>query len=90
MDRWQRALIILAEGRWIDGLDCEMKGLDSMIRTTGCEDIESEVKLVSQLWSRGWGYRSQGQEIRNGTCLFQHSIVLERPETTPTGDTVVE
>ena len=40
-------LIILVEGRWIGGLDCKMKGLDSMIRATGCEDIESEVRLVS-------------------------------------------
>ena len=47
------ALIILAEGGWTDGLDCEMKGLDSMIGITGCEDIESEVKLVGRLWSRG-------------------------------------
>jgi len=47
------ALIILAEGRWTDGLDCEMKGLDSMIGITSCEDIESEVKLVGRLWSGG-------------------------------------
>jgi len=65
LDRWQRALIILVEGKWTDGLDCEMKGLDLMIGTTGCEDIESEVKLVGQLWSGGWGYRSQGRGVRN-------------------------
>ena len=70
LDRWRRALIILVEGRWTDRLDCEMKGLDSMIRTTGCEDIKFEVKLVSRLWSGGWECRSQGQEIRNRTCLF--------------------
>ena len=46
LDRWQRALIILVEGRWTDRLDYEIKGLDSMIGATGCEDIESEVKLV--------------------------------------------
>jgi len=46
LDRWWRALTILAEGGWTDGLDCEMKGLDSMIEITGCEDIESEVRLV--------------------------------------------
>jgi len=43
------ALIILAEGGWTDGLDCKMKGLDSMIGITGCEDIESEVRLVGRL-----------------------------------------
>jgi len=37
---------MLAEGGWTDGLDCEIKGLDSMIGATGCEDIESEVRLV--------------------------------------------
>jgi len=42
-----------------------MKGLDSMIETTGCEDIESEVKLVGRLQSRGWECRSQGREVRN-------------------------
>jgi len=47
------ALIILVESGWTDGLDCEMKGLDSMIGITGCEDIESEVKLVGQLRSGG-------------------------------------
>jgi len=47
------ALSILAEGRWTDGLDCEMKRLDSMIGITGCDDIESEVKLVGQLRSGG-------------------------------------
>jgi len=46
LDRWQRALIILAEGEWTEGLDCEIKGLDSMIGATGCEDIESKVRLV--------------------------------------------
>jgi len=45
------ALIILAEGRWTDRLDYE--GLDSMIGITGCEDIESEVKLVGRLRSGG-------------------------------------
>jgi len=30
-----------------------MKGLDSMIGATGCEDIESEVRLVGQLLSGG-------------------------------------
>jgi len=43
------ALIILAEGGWTNGLDCEMKGLDSMMGITGCEDIESKVKLVDRL-----------------------------------------
>jgi len=38
---------MLAEGRRTDGLDCEMKGLDSMIGVTGCEDIESEARLIS-------------------------------------------
>ena len=47
------ALIILVESGWTDGLDCEMKELDSMIGATGCEDIESEVRLVGQLWSGG-------------------------------------
>ena len=47
------ALIMLAEGGWTDGLDCEMKGLDSMVEVTGCEDIESEVKLVGRLRSGG-------------------------------------
>ena len=47
------ALIILAEGGWTDGLGCEMKGLDSMIGITGCEDIEPEVKLVGRLRSGG-------------------------------------
>ena len=37
---------MLAEGGWTDGLDCEVKGLDSMIGATGCEDIESKVRLV--------------------------------------------
>jgi len=46
-------LTILAEGEWTDRLDCEMKGLDLMIEATGCEDIESEVRLVGRLWSRG-------------------------------------
>ena len=53
LDRWWRVLIILAEGRWTDGLDCEIKGLDSMIGITGCEDIESEVRLVGRLQSGG-------------------------------------
>ena len=60
LDRWQSALIILAESGWTDGLDYEIKGLDLMIGTTGCEDIEFEVKLVSSLQSRGWGCKSQG------------------------------
>jgi len=47
------ALIILVESGWTDGLDCEMKELDSMIGITGCKDIESEVKLVGRLWSGG-------------------------------------
>jgi len=33
-------------GRWANGLDYEMKGLDSMIGATGCEDIEFEIRLV--------------------------------------------
>ena len=53
LDRWQRVLIILAESRWPDRLNCKMKGLNSIIETTGCENIESEVKLVSRLQSRG-------------------------------------
>ena len=53
LDGWRRALTILAEGGWTDGLDCEMKGLDSMIGVTGCEDIESEVRLVGRLRSGG-------------------------------------
>jgi len=47
------ALIMLAEGGWTDGLDCEMKGLDSMVEITSCEDIESEVKLVGRLRHEG-------------------------------------
>ena len=35
-----------------------------MIGTTDCEDIESEVKLVSQLQSGGWECRSQGRGVR--------------------------
>jgi len=46
------ALIIL-EGGWTGGLDYEMKELDLMIGATGCKDIESEVRLVGQLWSGG-------------------------------------
>jgi len=46
-------LIILAEGGWTDGLDCETKGLDLMIGITGCEDIESEVRRVGRLQSGG-------------------------------------
>ena len=60
LDRWQRVLTILVESRWTDGLDCEMKGLDSIIGATGCEDIESEVRLVGRLQSEGWEYRSWG------------------------------
>jgi len=37
---------MLAEGGWTDGLGCEMKGFDSMIGETSCEDIESEARLV--------------------------------------------
>jgi len=44
---------MLVEGRWTDGLDCEMKGLDSMMGATGCEDIESEIRLVGRLRSGG-------------------------------------
>jgi len=83
-------LIILAESRWTDGLNCGMKGSDLMIRTTGCEDIESGVKLVGRLQSGGWGCRSWGQGVRNRTCLFQHGVVLECLETIPTRDTVVQ
>jgi len=54
------ALIMLAEGGWTDGLDCEVKGLDLMIGATGCEDIESKARLVGRLWSRGLGRRSRG------------------------------
>ena len=61
-----------------------------MIGATGCEDIESEVRLVGRLQSGGWGCRSQGQGVRNWTRLFQHSMVPERPETIPAGNTVVE
>ena len=60
LDRWQMALIILAESGWTDGLDCEIKGLDSMIGATGCEDIKSEVRLVGRFQSGGWECRSQG------------------------------
>jgi len=90
LDRCQRALIRLAEGRWTDGLDCEMKGFDSMIGATGCEDIESEARLVSRLRGGGWGCWSWRRGVRNRTCLFQRSVVPERLETTPAGDTVVE
>jgi len=57
-------LIISAEGRWADRLDCEMKGLDSMVGTAGCEGIESEIRLVGQLQGRGWECRSRGQGVR--------------------------
>jgi len=67
-----------------------MKGLDLMIKSTGCEDIESEIRLVGRLQSRGWECRSQQREVRNKTRLFQRGVVPERPETTPAGDTVVE
>jgi len=67
-----------------------MKGLDSMIGTTGYEDIESEVKLVGWLWSRGWKDRSWEQGVRNWTHLFQLSVVSKHPKTVLTGDTVVE
>jgi len=56
---------MLAEGGWTDGLDCEVKGLDSMIGATGCEDIESEARLVGRLQSRGLGCWSWGRGIRN-------------------------
>jgi len=65
LDRWQRALIMLVESGWTDGLDCEMKGLDSLIGATGCEDIESEIRLVGQLRGGDWECRSRGQEVRN-------------------------
>ena len=90
LDRWRMALIILVESGWTDGLDCEMKGLNSMIGITGCDDIESEVRLVGQLRSGGWGCRSRGRGVRNWTHLFQRGVVLERLETTPAGGTVVE
>ena len=61
-----------------------------MMGITSCEDIESEVKLVGWLQSRGWRDRSREWEIRNWTRLFQHSVVLEHPGTIPTKDTVVE
>jgi len=41
-----------------------------MIEITGCEDIESEVKLVGWLQSGGWRDKSQEQGIRNWTHLF--------------------
>jgi len=44
LDRWQRALIILVEGEWMEGLDCEIKGLDSMIGATGCEDCQGRAE----------------------------------------------
>jgi len=56
---------MLVKGRWTDRLDCEMKGLGSMIGATSCEDIESEARLVGRLWSRGLGCRSQGRGVRN-------------------------
>jgi len=56
---------MLAEGRWTDGLDCEMKGLDSMIGATGYEDIESEARLVGRLRSRGLGCWSRGRGVRD-------------------------
>jgi len=56
---------MLVESGWTDGLDCEMKGLNSIIGATGCEDIESEIRLVGQLWSEGWGCRSRRQGVRN-------------------------
>ena len=56
---------MLAEGRWTDGLDCEVKELDSMIGATGCEDIESEARLVGRLQSRGLGCRSRRRGVRN-------------------------
>jgi len=84
------ALIMSAEGRWTDGLDCEVKGLDSMTGATGCEDIESEIRLVGRLRGGGWGCQSRWRGVRNRTCLFQCGVVPERPETTPAGDTVVE
>jgi len=71
-------------------MDWTVKGLDLMIGATGCEDIESGIRLVGRLRSRGWGCRSRWQEVRNGTCLFQYGMVLERPKTIPAGDTVVE
>jgi len=65
LDRWQMVLIMLAESRWTDGLDCEIKQLDLMIGATGCEDIESEVRLVGRFRSRDLGCWSRGQGVRN-------------------------
>ena len=52
------------EGRWADGLDCEMKGLDSMVGAAGCEGIESEIRLVGRLRGEGWECRSQERGVR--------------------------
>jgi len=81
---------MLAESGWTDGLDCEMKGFDSMIGETGCEDIGSKIRLVGQLRSGGWGCRSRRQGVRNGTYLFQCGVVPEHLETTSARDTVVK
>jgi len=61
-----------------------------MIELTGCEDIESEIRLVGRLQSGGWGCRSPQRGVKNRTCLFQRGVVPECPETTPAGDTVVK
>jgi len=55
----------MAGSEWTDGLNCEMKGLDSIIGATSCEDIESEVRLVGRLWSGSWGCRGWEQEVKN-------------------------
>jgi len=52
LNRWWMALIILVEGRWTDGLDCEMKGLDSMMGATVktlnlTVNIRFNLKLIS-------------------------------------------
>jgi len=52
------------EGGWADGLDCEMKGLDSMVGAAGCEGIESEIRLVGRLQGEGWECRSWERGVR--------------------------
>jgi len=83
LDNWQRALIMLVDGGQTDGLD-------SMVGATGCEDIESEIRLVGRLWSGGWRCWNRERVVRSRTRLFQHGVLLERLETTSAGDTVVE
>ena len=46
LDGQWKVLIILVKSEWTNGLNCEIKGLDPIIRITGYEDIESKVKLV--------------------------------------------